>query len=265
MARAQLEPIRLKSSRPRLKLSRPQLKSSRRPPASGPIVKGMEVRVRDGVNPRFGWHEVSPGDVGVVTSIVGDVCEINFPARSGWAGMVKEMEPAKAGHAAGRQAQIIQVGALEAAELKLSRHPPEPSTRLQGAEEGTIAHRDGRLRGCIGMLLTHANDAPISRLQEWRSKSQDPRQFERLWSCCTTLKLQFRPEGVAEPSQGLWRYLFARDDYLRARNLDPRLTGKQLNTGKKLNPKRASPQPPQPAPAVLEGTGSQEGQGDHQQ
>eukprot|EP00665_Eupelagonemidae_sp_cell47_P017129 gene17129-biopygen10217 len=78
----------------------------------------------------------------------------------------------------------------------------EPSIRLQKPEEGTIAHRDGRLQGCFGMLLTHANDAPISRLQEWRSKSQDPRQFERLWSRCTALKLQLRPEGTGEPSQG---------------------------------------------------------------
>eukprot|EP00665_Eupelagonemidae_sp_cell47_P003917 gene3917-biopygen128 len=65
-------------------------------------------------------------------------------------------------------------------------------------EEGTIAHRDGRIQGCFGMLLTHANGAPISRLQEWRSKNQGPRQFERLWSGCTTLKLQLRPEGAGE-------------------------------------------------------------------
>eukprot|EP00665_Eupelagonemidae_sp_cell47_P016708 gene16708-biopygen9334 len=79
----------------------------------------------------------------------------------------------------------------------------EPSMQLRRVEEGTIAHMDGRLQGCFGMLVTHANDAPISRLQECGRKSiNDPGRFERLWSRCTTLKLQLRPEGTGEPSQG---------------------------------------------------------------
>ena len=54
-------------------------------------------------------------------------------------------------------------------------------------------HDDGRLQSCFGMLVTHANDAPISRLQEWGRQSGEP-TYERLWSRCTTLKLQLRPE-----------------------------------------------------------------------
>eukprot|EP00665_Eupelagonemidae_sp_cell47_P015093 gene15093-biopygen4941 len=71
--------------------------------------------------------------------------------------------------------------------------------QLRGVEEGTIAHRDGRLRGFFDMLVPHANDAPISSIQErGRESSQDPGRFERLWSRCTTLKLQLSPEGATE-------------------------------------------------------------------
>eukprot|EP00665_Eupelagonemidae_sp_cell47_P013332 gene13332-biopygen1842 len=73
--------------------------------------------------------------------------------------------------------------------------------KLRRVEEGTIAHRDGGLRGCLGMLGTHANDAPIGRRQKCgRESRQDPGRFERLWSRCTTLKLRLRPEGASELS-----------------------------------------------------------------
>eukprot|EP00665_Eupelagonemidae_sp_cell47_P012633 gene12633-biopygen12904 len=84
----------------------------------GRIVKGMEVRVRDGVQPANGWRKVEPGDVGVVTFVAGHECLVDFPKKAGWShtpsrggivgwyGLVKDMEPAKAGHAAGWQAEI---------------------------------------------------------------------------------------------------------------------------------------------------------------
>eukprot|EP00665_Eupelagonemidae_sp_cell47_P015314 gene15314-biopygen5832 len=90
----------------------------------------------------------------------------------------------------------------------------QPSMRLGRVEEGTIAHRDGRLRGCFGMLVTHANDAPVGDLVQWGMQSTFPefesgRFTERLWSRCTALKLQLRPEGAGEPSQGSWSCLRA--------------------------------------------------------
>lgn len=41
---------------------------------------------------RFGWGSVTAASVGVVSSINGERCEIDFPAQSSWSGVVEEMQ-----------------------------------------------------------------------------------------------------------------------------------------------------------------------------
>ncbi|CAE7890786.1 HERC2, partial [Symbiodinium sp. KB8] len=54
---------------------------------------GTRVRVRPSVSdPAFGWGSVSHGEIGVISSINGTDCEIDFPSQSGWSGRLDELE-----------------------------------------------------------------------------------------------------------------------------------------------------------------------------
>ena len=49
------------------------------------------MKVKDGVTPRHGWGSAR-GAIGVVRSISGSSCTVNFPDQSGWSGVTEEME-----------------------------------------------------------------------------------------------------------------------------------------------------------------------------
>lgn len=53
---------------------------------------GDRVRVYQGLSPSCGWGSVSAGDEGVVKSVSGESCRVDFPAQSGWNGRLHEME-----------------------------------------------------------------------------------------------------------------------------------------------------------------------------
>lgn len=57
---------------------------------------GDRVRVRLGVEPKYGWGSARQGDVGTVAALAGDDCRVNFPGHAGWHGFAPEIEVAEA-------------------------------------------------------------------------------------------------------------------------------------------------------------------------
>ena len=53
---------------------------------------GDRVRVKPSVTkPRYGWGSVSHESIGIITSINGRDCYVDFLEQSGWTGQLKEM------------------------------------------------------------------------------------------------------------------------------------------------------------------------------
>ena len=59
----------------------------------GSIAVGDRVRVKSSLSePSTRWGAVKAGSVGVVVSVNGTKCKVDFPEQTDWSGVIDEME-----------------------------------------------------------------------------------------------------------------------------------------------------------------------------